>query len=138
MLPMTVKDSPFKDYLSKTVFAATPSSRIGLRYGPNASTAECLLPDGTLTTRYTFTHALYRDVLLQRLGAGRRAKLHQSIGEWMEAANADRAGEVAAELAMHFEHARDYWRAAQVLPLVKQQHGDLTSALSINANRSAS
>ncbi len=73
------------------------------------------LPNGTLTTRYAFTHALYQDVLLQRVGAARRAKLHQSIGEWMEEASADRAGDVAAELAMHFEQARDYWRAANYL-----------------------
>jgi DNA-binding winged helix-turn-helix (wHTH) protein/predicted ATPase len=77
--------------------------------------AEGDLPDGILTARYAFTHALYRDVLLQRIGPARRAKLHQSIGEWMEGTYADRAGHVAAELAMHFEQARDYLRAADYL-----------------------
>jgi predicted ATPase len=77
--------------------------------------AEYTLPDGTLTRRYAFTHALYQDVLLQRVGPARRTKLHQSIGAWMEAAYADRAGDVAAELAMHFEQARDYVRAANYL-----------------------
>jgi DNA-binding winged helix-turn-helix (wHTH) protein/predicted ATPase len=77
--------------------------------------AEDDLPDGTLTARYAFTHALYRDVLLQRIGPARRAKLHQAFGEWMEATYADRTGHVAAELAMHFEQARDYWRAAGYL-----------------------
>jgi DNA-binding winged helix-turn-helix (wHTH) protein/predicted ATPase len=77
--------------------------------------AEGDLPDGTLTARYAFTHALYRDVLLQRIGPARRAKLHQAIGEWMEATYADRMSHVAAELAMHFEQAHDYWRAAHYL-----------------------
>jgi len=73
------------------------------------------LPDGIMTARYSFTHALYQNVLYRRIGTTRRARLHQSTGEWMEAAYADRAGEVAAELAVHFGKARDYWRAARYL-----------------------
>lgn len=77
--------------------------------------AEFELPDGTITARYSFTHALYQNVLYQRIGTARRARLHQSLGEWMEAAYADRARELAAELAVHFGQARDYRRAAHYL-----------------------
>jgi DNA-binding winged helix-turn-helix (wHTH) protein/predicted ATPase len=75
----------------------------------------CELPSGEVTTRHAFTHALYQDVLYRRVGAARRTRLHQSFGEWMEAAYAVRLNEVAAELAMHFEQARDYQRAARYL-----------------------
>jgi DNA-binding winged helix-turn-helix (wHTH) protein/predicted ATPase len=75
----------------------------------------CELPSGEVTTRHAFTHALYQDVLYRRVGAARRAKLHQAIGEWMETAYGDRAVVVAAELAMHFEQARDYRRASRYL-----------------------
>jgi len=42
------------------------------------------LPDGTVSARYEFVHALYREVLYRRLASGRRAKLHQRIGEQLE------------------------------------------------------
>ena len=76
---------------------------------------ESELPDGTETRCYAFTHALYQDVLYRRVTGTRRVKLHQSIGQWMENAYADRANDVAAELAMHFEKARDYRRVARYL-----------------------
>ena len=77
--------------------------------------AEFELPDGTIASRYSFTHSLYQSVLYRRIGTTRRAKLHQSIGEWMEAAYGERVGEMAAELAAHFGQARDYGRAARYL-----------------------
>jgi tetratricopeptide (TPR) repeat protein len=40
-------------------------------------------------------------------------RLHQSIGEHLEAAHRPRAKEIAAELAVHFEQGRDYRRAIQ-------------------------
>jgi len=57
-------------------------------------------PDGTVATRYGFLHALYQEVLYHRLTARRRQRLHQRIGEREEAAYGDRAGEMAAELAL--------------------------------------
>ena len=77
-------------------------------------------PNGTVTTRYAFQHALYRQVIYERLGAGRRIRLHQRLGECLEAAYGAQAGEIAAELAVHFEHGRDYRRAVQYL----QQAGE--------------
>jgi predicted ATPase len=72
-------------------------------------------PDGTVAARYKFIHALYQNVLYQRVGAMQRLRLHQRIGEREEAAYGTRVGEVAAALAVHFEQGRDYGRAVQYL-----------------------
>ena len=37
-------------------------------------------PNGTVATRYAFRHALYQQVVYERLGAGRRVRLHQRLG----------------------------------------------------------
>jgi predicted ATPase len=72
-------------------------------------------PDRTVSTRYGFVHALYADVAYQRIPAGRRAQLHQRIGERTEAAYGSRSGEIAAPLAVHFERGQDPRRAVQYL-----------------------
>lgn len=69
--------------------------------------------DGTVSGRYAFRHDLYRETLYRRLGAARRAQWHGRIGERLALAHGSRAGEIAAELAMHFEHAKDARRAAR-------------------------
>jgi DNA-binding winged helix-turn-helix (wHTH) protein/predicted ATPase len=71
--------------------------------------------DGTVATRYQFLHALYQEVLYERIPAARRSRLHRQIGERIEAAYGTQAQEVAAELAVHFERGRDYQRAVQYL-----------------------
>ena len=68
-------------------------------------------PDGTRATRYGFLHALYQEVLYDRMSASRRTRLHQQIGERIEAAYGARAEEIVTELALHFERGRDYPRA---------------------------
>src|SRR5262249_59643996 len=72
-------------------------------------------PDGTVSGRYGFRHALYQDVLYQRLGSGWQAQLHRQISARLAQAYGERAREVAAELAMHFERGRDYQRAVHYL-----------------------
>jgi hypothetical protein len=57
-------------------------------------------PDGTVSGRYGFRHALYQDVFYQRLGRGWQARLHRQMGERQAQAYGDRAREVAAELAV--------------------------------------
>jgi predicted ATPase/DNA-binding winged helix-turn-helix (wHTH) protein len=75
-------------------------------------------PDGTISGRYQFTHALYRQVLYEGLGTMRRRQLHQRIGLRLEMGYAARAGEIAARLAVHFERggeiprAVNYWQQA--------------------------
>ncbi|MBI3757401.1 MAG: AAA family ATPase [Deltaproteobacteria bacterium] len=74
-------------------------------------------PDGTVATSYSFLHALYQEVLYERMPAGQRVTLHKQIGEREEHAYGDQAQEIAAELAVHFERGRDYLRAVQYLEL---------------------
>jgi DNA-binding winged helix-turn-helix (wHTH) protein/predicted ATPase len=68
-------------------------------------------PDGTVSATVEFLHALYREVIYSRLSPSRRLALHQLIGARLEAAYGDQAAEAAAELAAHFERARDTQRA---------------------------
>ena len=70
-------------------------------------------PDGTLSGQYRFRHALYQQVLSRRLTEVQRAQGHQRIGTRLEGGYGARAGEIAAELAVHFEQGRDYRRAVQ-------------------------
>ena len=68
-------------------------------------------PDGTVTTHYGFLHALYQEVTYERASAGQRISLHQRIGERTETAYGERAREIAAELAVHFERGRVWEKA---------------------------
>ena len=71
------------------------------------------LPDGTMTPRYRFNHILYQEVPYGLISPMRRAQLHHRIAVRGAAIFGDRAGEIAAELAMHFEQSRDWSRAVQ-------------------------
>ena len=72
-------------------------------------------PNGRSTPRYSFVHALYQNVVYQRVDEARRRRLHQAIGARTEAAYAGATDQVAAELALHFEHGGDYARAVKYL-----------------------
>jgi len=73
------------------------------------------LPDGESVTRYGFIHTLYQNALYDRISASRRVQLHRRIGEQLEAVYGERARELAAELAMHFELGGNYKAAAKYL-----------------------
>lgn len=68
-------------------------------------------PDGSVSGRYRFRHALYRHVLYEDVAAARRVRLHRAIGRRLEAGFGARAGEHAAELAMHFGRGHAHLRA---------------------------
>lgn len=70
------------------------------------------LPNGEVVTRFGFVHAVYQNVLYDRIPAARRVRLHRLIAERGEEVYGNRACEISAELAMHFERGRDYKRAA--------------------------
>jgi DNA-binding winged helix-turn-helix (wHTH) protein/tetratricopeptide (TPR) repeat protein len=74
-------------------------------------------PDGTVSARYGFMHSLYLNTLQERIPAARASRLHLRIAEEGETIYRDRVGEIAAELAMHFEQGRDYQRAIKYLRL---------------------
>lgn len=79
-------------------------------------------PDGTVSASFEFLHSLYRDVLSSRVQPARRIGLHRRIGERLERGHGARAAEIAAELALHFEEAREPFRA-----VVHLQHAAETS-----------
>jgi hypothetical protein len=54
-------------------------------------------------------------MVYERLGAGRRVRLHQRLGECLEKAYEAHAGEIAAELAEHFVRGQDTQRAVHYL-----------------------
>jgi predicted ATPase len=72
-------------------------------------------PDGTLTGRYRFRHALYQEVLYAGIAPERRARLHRAVGDRLQRAWGDEAAHIAAELAMHFEEGHDPDRALYYL-----------------------
>ena len=69
--------------------------------------------DKTLAARYGFVHALYQEVLSDRVTGARRVGLHQRIGERLEAGYGAQVEDIAAQLAVYFEEGRDYRRAVQ-------------------------
>jgi predicted ATPase len=70
-------------------------------------------PDGTLSARYRFRHAIYREVLYQEIPEARRVRLHGMIGEHLRAAFGSEDASLAAVLAVHFEKGRDAESAAR-------------------------
>jgi tetratricopeptide (TPR) repeat protein len=72
-------------------------------------------PDGTLAARYGFLHALYQQLWHERVTPTQLQHDHLQIGQRKERAYGERVREIAAELALHFEQARDYSRAVYYL-----------------------
>jgi tetratricopeptide (TPR) repeat protein len=78
-----------------------------------AGLEEC--SDGTVVGRYAFRHALYVEVLYQRLGGSGLLRLHRRIGECLEGLYDTPPPTVVAELALHFEGGQDWVRAVYYL-----------------------
>ena len=74
-------------------------------------------PDGTVTSCYGFRHALYQEVLYQRIPAGRQRRWHARIGTRLAQGFGERAGDIAAALAMHFVRGR---LLPQAVPYLQQ------------------
>jgi predicted ATPase len=89
------------------------------------------LPDGTVSARYAFHHALYQEVLYARVTEARRVRLHRRIGEREERAYGEQAQEIAVELAMHFEQGQEFTRAVHYRQAAAQR------ALGQHASREA-
>jgi tetratricopeptide (TPR) repeat protein len=80
-------------------------------------------PDRTVSSRYEFAHALYREVCYRRLAHGYRAKLHLRVGERLEELFSQHENEVVTEMAEHFEHGGDWPRAIKYLQLAADTAG---------------
>lgn len=78
-------------------------------------------PDGSHGRQQTFRHALYRQILDERVPASRRALLHRRIAERLEGGYGKRADEVAAALSYHYERAGEVYRAVDFLEVMAQQ-----------------
>lgn len=71
------------------------------------------LPDGHVSMRYRFAHALYHDVLYDSLVTRRRAVLHLRVAQALVAHYGEQAGRVALPLSIHFERGGDIDRAIE-------------------------
>lgn len=78
-------------------------------------------PDGTISAAFAFAHHLYQAVLYDRVPAGQQIRLHRQIGQRLEAAYGNQAGERTAELADHFVRGRDIRQAIKYLQLAAEQ-----------------
>jgi predicted ATPase len=68
-------------------------------------------PDGSISGRYAFRHALYVEVLQGGIAERVRKRLHRRIGERLESGHGAHAAAIAAALAVHFARSDDHARA---------------------------
>ena len=99
-----------------------------------ADTGLTVWPDGTSSGRYRFHHALYPQVLYETLGTARRRQLPPGGGP-LEAGYGARAGEIASQLAVHFERGGEtpravhYWQHAGDNAVRQNAHHEAIAAL---------
>jgi DNA-binding SARP family transcriptional activator len=79
-------------------------------------------------SRYRFRHSLFQKFLYDSLDPVERSNLHEEVGNALETLHAPHTGEVAAQLASHFQNAGADNKAGRYL----QQAGDRSLRLSAN------
>jgi DNA-binding winged helix-turn-helix (wHTH) protein/tetratricopeptide (TPR) repeat protein len=77
-------------------------------------------PSGEVSGRYAFQHALYQEILYQRLAPARRVNTHARLGASLERGYGPQAQEVASVLARHFELGRDFPKAMRYLAVAAE------------------
>ncbi|HEU4391674.1 MAG TPA: AAA family ATPase, partial [Blastocatellia bacterium] len=77
-------------------------------------------PDRTLTQRYRFVHVLYQNALYNSLRPTRKAQLSAAVARALEGYWGERSAGIANELAVLWEAAREYARAAEYFRLAAQ------------------
>jgi tetratricopeptide (TPR) repeat protein len=90
-------------------------------------------PDGTVANRYAFVHAIYQQGLLGRVSEARRVEWQGRIAEREERAHGKNAGDIAAQLAVRFEAARQYDRSVKYFE--RAAHNALSGNAYIEAAR---
>ena len=85
-------------------------------------------PDGTVASKVRFHHALYREVLYDRVTPTQRIELHRRIAERIERAFIHQTGEVAAELADHYYRANEKTKAVRYFQLVAERAADRSAS----------
>jgi predicted ATPase len=88
-------------------------------------------PDRTLTLRCRFVHVLYQNVLYASVLPTRKASLSCAVAEALIGHYGARHSTIASELAILFETARDFDRAAEYFLVAAQQ------AARVSANKEA-
>lgn len=80
--------------------------------------------------RWTFTHALVRQALYDELSLTRRVRLHQRVGEALEAIHGEDAGPHLAELAYHFSQSAVGGTADQAIDYARRagEHANTLAA----------
>jgi DNA-binding winged helix-turn-helix (wHTH) protein/predicted ATPase len=76
---------------------------------------------GEVSTRFAFIHDLHRELLYNRIPAGRRAELHREVADRLEQAYGSQAPERAAEIALHSVRGHDASGALEYLPLAAEE-----------------
>jgi predicted ATPase len=77
--------------------------------------------DGTVAARYSFRHTLYQQVIYEGLPAGRRHQLHRRLAARLEQAYGDQVGEIATDLAQHWQRGGEAERAVGYRGLAAQK-----------------
>jgi len=77
--------------------------------------------NGQRLSLYRFRHILFQMYLYNNLGEGEQAYLHEDVGTALEALYGERAGEIAAQLAWHFQEAAITEKAVDYLGQAGQQ-----------------
>jgi tetratricopeptide (TPR) repeat protein/predicted Ser/Thr protein kinase len=90
--------------------------------------AEHELPNHALSSRYRFVHLLYQSALFETLRPTRRTRLAGTLALALEQHWADQASQLASELAVLFETARVFDRAAEYFCVAAQNASRLFAA----------
>jgi tetratricopeptide (TPR) repeat protein len=94
-------------------------------------TNEAEFPNRALTLRYRFVHVLYQNALYASLRVTRKVSLSAAVAQSLEGFHGAQGASVANELALLWEAAREYARAADYFLQAAR------SAAQINAHREA-
>ncbi|MGD2105536.1 MAG: hypothetical protein PVJ55_10550, partial [Anaerolineae bacterium] len=87
--------------------------------------------DGQTISRYRFRHILFQKYLYGTLDDVERGHLHERVGAALEGLYGDRAGDIAVQLARHFQEAGVVQKAVRYL------HQAGTRAARLSANQQA-
>ena len=82
-------------------------------------------PDHTLTSRHRFIHVLYQNALYASIKPTRKAQLAAAFAQTLEGHWGSQTKDVANELAVLFETAREYSRAAEYFRIAALGAGEL-------------
>jgi hypothetical protein len=95
-----------------------PVERLG---GVVQLVGETELPEGTLTARYRFVHALYHNELYGTLRPARRGALSRKVADALIRFHGRHADRIAAQLGFLFEASRDFEAAADRFCIASQR-----------------